>query len=303
MIRSIMADYAELSTEEAGDRLVIKLDPGGPIELAGLTESFAALARMYERHYRRDETAPVPSPKLYVTRLETGSIVAEIAPYAVLLGTVITTMDSGMIVSDFSRRLWTGIRAFSNPGGLSGHTTTLLPSVEDAEDIRAFVRPLTGKNGAALGIRHAKFERRDGPRKTVVEYSFDENELNRAAVNIDRALSSGFPLEIDEDQDNLTEPQGTIRKEVMLFFEQASRRPGKESGRTGDRAIVPDVSDKSLPVYFRKSFQDLKDQMVRGDVNPLTNFAFVVDVHVQIVDGKPKAYVVTDVHKVIPLSD
>lgn len=27
--------------------MVLKLDPGGPVELVGLTESFAALARMY----------------------------------------------------------------------------------------------------------------------------------------------------------------------------------------------------------------------------------------------------------------
>lgn len=86
----------------------------------------------------------------------------------------------------------------------------------------------------------------------------------------------------------------------MLFFEQASRKPGKETGRTGDRGVISDISDKALPVYFRKSFQDLKDQMVRGDVNPLTN-AFVVDVHVQWVDGEPKGYIVTEVHEVVPL--
>ena len=39
--------------------------------------------------------------------------------------------------------------------------------------------------------------------------------------------------------------------------------------------------------------------MVRGDINPLNNTS-VVDVHVQFVDGEPKGYIVTDVHKVIP---
>jgi len=86
----------------------------------------------------------------------------------------------------------------------------------------------------------------------------------------------------------------------MLFFEQASRKPGKEAGRTGDRGVVPDVSDKPLPVYFRKSFQNLKERMVKGEVNPLTN-AFVVDVHVQTVEGEPKGYIVTEVHDVVPM--
>lgn len=286
--------------EESGDRIVIKLDPGGPVALTDLTESFAALARLYERHYR-PEGADAPAPKLYVTRLESGSVIAEIVPYAVLLGAIITTMDSGLIVSDFTRRLWIGIKAFSDPLATKklapGHPT---PSREDAEDIQAFVRPLAGKNGASLGIRHARFEKRDGERHTVAEYTFDETELNRATVNIDHALSLSATFSQTELE---PEAKGSIKKEVMLFFEQASRKPGKEKGRTGDKGIVPDISDKALPVYFRKSFQDLKDQMVRGDVNPLTNNAFVVDVHVQRVDGEPKAYIVTNIHKVIPLEE
>ncbi len=88
----------------------------------------------------------------------------------------------------------------------------------------------------------------------------------------------------------------------MLFFEQASRLPGREKGRTGDRGIIPDVGTKSLPVYFRQSFQDLKDRMVRGDVNPLTNFAFVIDVYIQRENGRAKSYVVTEVREVIPLT-
>jgi hypothetical protein len=88
----------------------------------------------------------------------------------------------------------------------------------------------------------------------------------------------------------------------MLFFEQASRRPGRERGRTGDRGIVPDVGSKPLPVYFRSSFQNLKDQMIRGEVNPLTNNAFIVDVYVHRDDaGEPKAYYVTNVHRIVPL--
>jgi hypothetical protein len=55
--------------EDPGDRLVLNLDPGGPVELTGLTESFGALARMYERHYRGDDKSE-PAPRLYVTRLK-----------------------------------------------------------------------------------------------------------------------------------------------------------------------------------------------------------------------------------------
>ncbi len=279
--------------QESSDRILIKLDPGGPVSLDDLTESFGALARYYERHYRSDGES---APRLYVTKLETGSVWAEIVPYGLILGGLaITAMDSATIVAEFTRRLSAGIRAFSDPASSSAKSP---PSRDDAEDIAAFVKPLAGKKGASLGITHARMEKTDGDRKTVVEYKFDEAEINRAAINIDNALEHGTPLIDSADGDKSSRNV----EEVMLFFDQASRKPGKEKGRTGDRGIIPDVTDKPLPVYFRKSFQNLKDQMIKGDVNPLT-CAFVVDAHVQILDDEPKGYIITNVHQVIENGD
>ena len=264
-----------------------------------MTESFSALARYYERHFRTADELP---PKLYVTRLESGSVTAEIAPYAMLLGSAIYTLDASIIVSDFSKRLRNGITAFSNPptAGAPSSGSPPLPSREDAEDMKAFIRPLTGKRGASLSIRHARIEKTDGARSTVVEYAFDEAEINRAAINIDNQLGGDMVDDVappDARQDT------GIKTEVMLFFEQANRRPGKERGRTGDKGIIPNVCDKALPVYFRKSFQILKEQMIQGDLNPLTDTAFIVDVHVQQVNGEPRAYIVTAVHDVMQIGD
>lgn len=102
----------DIKIEESDDRIIISMDPGGPIALDDMTESFSALARYYERHFRTADELP---PKLYVTRLESGSVIAEIAPYAMLLGSAIYTLDASIIVSDFSKRLRNGITAFSNP--------------------------------------------------------------------------------------------------------------------------------------------------------------------------------------------
>jgi hypothetical protein len=215
------------------------------------------------------------------------------------MGAVISTMDSSIIVADFTNRLWRGIKAFSGkpavPIAAPLAPALEVPTRDDAADIREFVRPLTGKRGAKLGIKHARLETGEGERKTVVEYVFDENELNRAAINIDDALASPISM-------LALEPAPTHKpfNEVMLFFQQASRAPGKEQGRTADKGVVPDVWPNPLPVYFRKSFQDLKERMIRGEVNPLTN-AFVVDVQVQYVEGEPKGYIVTEVHQVTPM--
>ncbi|MHA1547295.1 MAG: hypothetical protein ACTSUY_12865, partial [Alphaproteobacteria bacterium] len=245
---------------------------------------FAALARLYERHYRREGDE---APKLHVTKLETGSILMEVAPYGLIMGGI-AIMDGSVIVADFTNRIWRGIKSFSSPAGEAPRIE--MPSNEDAKDIKEFAKPLLGKKGASLGIKHARYEKNDGEKRTVVEYTFDESELNRAAINIDRKLELQTVT-----FGGLEPPSEKFRNEVMLFLDQAKRGPGKEKGRTGDKGVIPDVSDKPLPVYFRNGINDLKEQMTR-EVNPLTS-TFVVDVYVQYEEGEPKGYIVTEVHK------
>ncbi len=265
-----------------GDRVIITLSPGQPMELTDLSSSFAALARIYERHYR---TSGDMAPKLYVTKLETGSVILEIAPLVFAMG--IPILDNTIIVADFAGRLWRGIKAFS---GVPGDPPRLeAPPRDDAADLREFIRPLTGKMGAALGIKHAKYETDDGVRRTVVEYDFDEAQINRAAVNIDE--QKRLPPPTDEDAPSAS----ALHPEVMLFLEQANRGPGKDKGRTGDRGVIPDISDKVVPVYFRKGIQGLKDQMLHGDHNPF-EMVYVVTVHVTRLDGEVQAYTVADIH-------
>ena len=136
-----------------------------------------------------------------------------------------------------------------------------------------------------------------------VAFAHQRRNHSTVAVNIDQARAGTGDVLILEDDDGPPDPPSeAILTEVMLFFEQASRKPGRERGRTGDRGVVPDVSSKSLPIYFRKSVQSLKDQMIRGQINPLTNNAFMVDVYVHRDEaGEPKAYYVTTVHRIVPL--
>lgn len=270
--------------EEHGDRLIITLDPGEPVGLGDLADSLASLARMYERHYRSNDEA---APKLFVTRLETGSVIAEIAPYGIMMGGI-ALMDGGLIVTDFANRVWRGISYFS--GKRDEAQKLEPPSKEDAADLKEFMKPLTGKTGARLGVKLARYERSDGDKRTVVEYNFDEAEINKASINMEQAIALPPPK---SDSEGI---ESGIRKEVMLFLEQANRGPGKEKGRTGDRGRIPEISEKILPVYFRQSIQDLKEKMMQGEENPL-NLVFVVDAHVQRIEGDPKGYTIVEIHE------
>lgn len=275
--------------DDSVDRAVIRFDPGGPIDLEGLGASFAALARFYARHFHGKSDSEETKPRLFITRLENGSIVAEVVPYIMMFGQAVQFADQAMIIADFTRRTGAAIKAFAGEPPID----VVLPNQEDGRDIREFLRPLTGRRGSNLQISYAKFHQKDGEKETILEYKFDETEINRAALAIDSTLDRRGIEQATEGP-----PSVDRRSEVMLFFQQASRGPGKKSGRTADKAVIPSISDKPLPVYFREDALELKDEMVHGDENPLTN-TFVVDVDVQLVDSEPKGYVVTRVHQVI----
>lgn len=275
--------------------MIIRLDPGGPIDLEGLGASFAALARYYARHHG-PTTDPDTTPRLFIAKLENGSVIAEIVPYIVMMGHAVPYMQQAMVITNFTNRVAKAIKAFADGTGVAPQPATIL-SRDDASDLRTFIGPLTGRKGAELKISHARYEHHDGDKSTFVEYSFDETELNRASLTMEAASIDPQLLEAPGGK------TATIsRKEVMLFFHQASRAAGKSSGRTGDKAVIPAISDKSLPVYFQDD-AGLKEQMVQGQSNPLTDTTFVVDVDVQQVDGEPKGYMVTHVHRVIEGED
>lgn len=288
---------------EPGDRIIISLDPGGPVELTGLSDSFAAIARIYDRHYQTDE---LPTPQLYITRLRSGSVIAEIAPFVMMFGIpTLQYIAAVNTLAGFAKRISDGLKGFAGIEVKTVDSPSPLPppavSPDEAADLREFIKPLTGRRGSRLNIKHARFSKTSEKQQTIVEYKFDEEEINRAALNMERALALPVP-----EQALIAAPleESKIRKEVMLVFESASRLPGKEQGRTVDRVIVSDVTDKPLPAYFRQSVRgDLKAVMVRGKTNPLTDVGYVVDVHVQTRDGHPVAYVVTEFHDTVPLSD
>jgi len=53
--------------------------------LEGLGASFAALARFYARHHGPTKDADA-APRLFISKLENGSVIAEIVPYVVNAG-------------------------------------------------------------------------------------------------------------------------------------------------------------------------------------------------------------------------
>jgi len=287
---------AQVLSEDYGDEhLVILLDPGEvPVELGELQGSLAALTRIYERHHS-SETIGVAPAKLYVTRVSSGSIVLEIVPMLAMLGTPIEFMDAINIIRDFSRWIGTHIRAVADATG--GFL-----SREDASDLETFVKPLTGRKSAALGVTHARFRKTEkgqkGEREIVVEYKFNESEINRAAVNLQKVAEIANAETLQVGSSTRTK---TVREALMVFQQADKGTTGKERGRTGDRVIISDLTDQPLPVYFPKEAAAIKRRILDQTENPFAK-GYIVDAIVQYGgDDTPKVYSVIELHDIVDI--
>lgn len=284
----------ETSPDFGDEHIVIYMDPGGPIELDEFQESLAALGRIYRRQHGV-EGEDGPQTKLYVTRIISGSVELEIVPLLALLGMPISFMDSINTIREFSKWVGTHLMAAADSAIATGAVGL---NREEAKDLQAFVRPLTGRRDANLRVTHARFRRKEksakAEREIVVEYKFDESEINRAAINLRKVTDD------DLREDNSPVRTRTVR-EVLMAFQQADKSPGKERGRTGDRVVISDVTDKPLPVYFPQEAAAIKRRILEQTENPFAK-GYIVDAVVHFVgDDTPKMYSVIELHDIVDL--
>ncbi len=264
------------------DRLTIVLDAAGPIDLTIFSESLAALARLYKRANTRGGAAP----GLFVTRLDSGSLIVEVAILSMLGQTIVVT--GGIVtLADFAARISKAIKAFA------GMDASLQepPSQAEARDFRDFIKPLTGKQNATLRVTHARYVSRTAEREVVAEYSFGQDELSNASKQLGNTLitSEGSPLASERRAGD----NSSLHYEgVALHIDQISRGRGKGLRKTRVRAVVPEITSKSLPTAFAKH---LMDRVIGGKANPFA-LTFIVDVEAQLVAGEPSAYLVLAIY-------
>ena len=99
------------------------------------------------------------------------------------------------------------------------------------------------------------------------------------------------------EAEKLQEPITDTKEKVVLYWYQA-RNDSK--ARTGDKAVVESVYRG--PVKALCVNESIKTKMVLGADNPFTH-AYVVDVTVETVKGKPVLYRILDVHERLELSN
>ncbi len=278
------------------DRAIIYFNCDELIDLDSFISALNSISAVYKRHSGNDPLRGEPAePRLFISKISSGSIEAEIVPMIVLVGSVIPYIDAALVVKEFTGWVGGHLMKFA---GLSFSDEDLAPAEvvrDDLEDLKQVLKPVAGKRGALLGVRHVRYEKSDGDRKVIAEYNFSEPEINKASVNIENQIENNVLL-LDSKEDK----QQKLWNEVLLVWHQASREEGKEKGRTGDKAIIEEITEKPLPVYFPQQVNDLKRIMTQ-DEPYIFSKGYIVDVQVDYSSGEPKIFRVLNLHDVVEI--
>lgn len=276
--------------EQPTDTVIIKFDVEDPIGLDELIAGFSAISSQYRKtlddHGHRGEKS---NARLYVSRISDGCIEVEVAVYALVFKEVVQAMDYSLIMTDFTVRVGRLVDYFSGKGRGADR-----PSKSDTKDAKNFLDAVANRNSPHINIKKAKYVKVDGEYKQEIEieWDIDSDKIHAASAAAEREL-----LEQGQDTSDDT------KKNVLFVWHQANRDPGKSQGRTGDKAIVPTVSQRPLPVFFPAGTDAVKRAMTHTEENPLFRRGYMVDVNVQYLDGKPRVYTVLEMHTPVDLDD
>lgn len=250
-------------------RLTIEIKNKHPVELADLAKSMASFADEYRRFVGRDAHFAPDDVKLYVKEIRSGSIVQELvalAPYALPFA------EHAKTIIDYAKWLkelldWYVGRSEEKPRSVEKNTL---------QNLSYFVEPVAKDHGAQANIGAINFNG-----DVAISFNFNSTDANAAQNALRREL------------DSMREPVTGLHEQVVMYWAQARNQT---DNKAGDKARIESIYAGDVKVTF--STIGMKTKMLHDEPFAFKR-AFVVDVAVETIEGRPVLYRVLNLHEVI----
>lgn len=257
-------------------RLVVTIENKRPIELIDLTRSLVALSVQFDRFVtKHGDSKENREAKLYVKEIRSGSVVVELIELATV--GMIPFAENVNTIVDFAKYLKVGAQYLL--GNIEGNNSPL--ALPDYRDFSALVNPVAKDNGAQLNVSAQV----NGD--VHLHFNLSSIESNAMQNAVKREIEKLRVPELDND----------TYERVLLMLWQAR---GDVKSNAGNKAVIEEISEKPMNILFDS--EELKSEMLRGDINPF-NRAFVVDVKIQKIQGVPRVYKILRMHEYFDLDN
>lgn len=261
------ADDVNALASDAETKLIIEIKNERPIELIDLTESLLSVGDEYKRFIAANpEFADSPGLKLYVKEIRAGSIVTELMALAPL---ALPFVHESKNLIEFAKYLKTTYEYFA------GKSTEGPTPIEKASynNFTKIIETTAKDNGSQI-----VFNAFEGG-QVVVNLNMSSTEANAAQNTIRRELEA------------IREPETRVHNQVVLYWYQAR---GDIKSNAGDKGIIESISSTPVKVVFDNEKTKALMLLESGE-NPFRS-AYIVDVFVETVSGKPALYKVLTFH-------
>ena len=240
--------------------LIIKINHSEPVELYDFAKSMMSLSDDYTSHYTSNPNQPA---KLYIKEFRSGSIIAELAPLLAFTGDILGNFDS--------------IKSYAE--SLYGTLNWLLGKCEKQQkidqrqmnNISNIVQPVAQDKGAQMNI--GVIEAKEGSTVNITLNYHDANVVQNRAKQESKRLQ--------EEKERIVDAGDY--EQVVMYWERIAAETNT------DRAIIESISDKPVKVSMS---EQIKAEIGLTAQYPF-KYAYIVDVNVETVEGKPKLYKIT----------
>jgi hypothetical protein len=252
--------------DAAQTRLHIEIKNSQPIELIDLNKSLLGIAEEYKRFLSTSGSpADAEEIKLYVSEIRSGSVIADLVAFSPLL---LPFVEQTVSILDFCKYLQA---AYSYLLGKSSEKPQPLEKV-DYQALTNIVEPIAKDGAGQMNIGAININ------QPVIQITMNSIEANAAQNSAKREI------------EKLQEPVTGIKEKVLLYWYQARNDPKSEAG---DRAIIESIYRGPVKTVFAN--ESIKTKMLLDMENPFTH-AYVVDVAVETIRGRPALYRILEVH-------
>ncbi len=259
------------------DALLVHIEHSKPIEVSDFVTTLNAVGNLFSIFAQgHGDTKDISNAKLYVEKIEEGCI--DIILCETVTAGILPFMENMNIIFEFSSYIKDVISYYTK-----GHGKKPKLGMQECKNFKDLFTVTSGDNNGEMTIG-AIFKGNKGNIYHNCTFNFPES--NSAQNQIAREISGMKEVS----------PTSIPHKRVLMQIYQLRN---DSSSNTGNKAIIDDIfRGKKLSVVFESD--DLRSRILFSDENPAIK-AFLVDVVVQTIDGRPAAYKVLELHDVIDL--
>ena len=279
------ADGSSIPFMTEQDSIVFKIERDTPIELERLTFGMMAFGAEYERFFRAAHPQSEPQEAdLLVQRITEKCIWIELIGAA---APILQGMNNILIFHEFLKFMKVRVDALSIPGGRLEDTTP-----KELDSIQRIAETLVGDSGGEAEMLALEYNTRTKDKDVAFKVAFKAKDSEKIIENARERIKE------------ITGKENNQHNKVLMRFFQTNIADAKADKSTGEKVIIESISDAPKRVVYASDLagQKIKSAWAEAGQSPY-DLAFIVDVNVEEVNGKPRVYKVAEVYEIFPLDE